>query len=116
MEFEWSEDERELRRELVAFLGETLPDDWEAISKSGPGSDAQAEFSKEFCPKLAAKGWLTQHWPREYGGLDASPWRHAILGEEMWRCGEPRSGFNRESGPSWVSTPIVQSRRRSRNS
>ena len=85
MEFEWSEDDRRFRAELRAFLGETLPDDWEERSRDGPGSEAQSTFSYEFCRKLAEKGWLTQHWPSEYGGLDASPWRHAILGEEMWR-------------------------------
>ena len=64
------------------FLSETLPADWEELSKDGPGSDAQASFSREFCAKLAERGWLTQHWPSEYGGRDATPWRHSILGEK----------------------------------
>jgi alkylation response protein AidB-like acyl-CoA dehydrogenase len=33
--------------------------------------------------KLAGKGWLTMHWPREYGGQDASPVRSAIYNEEL---------------------------------
>ena len=37
--------------------------DWEEISEHGPGSDAQADFSREFCAALAERGWLTQHWP-----------------------------------------------------
>ena len=78
------------RRELVAFLEAALPPDWEEISKGGPGSAAQVEFSRGFCARLAERGWLTQHWPAAYGGRDASSWRHAILGEELWSRGEPR--------------------------
>jgi hypothetical protein len=33
-----------------------LPSDWEELSKEGPGSDAQATFSREFCAKLAEHG------------------------------------------------------------
>ena len=90
VEFEWSPEDLEFRRELRGFLEEALPADWEEISKHGPGSEAQAGFSREFCARLAERGWLTQSWPAEYGGADAGPWRHAILGEEMWSRGEPR--------------------------
>ena len=105
MEFRWSDEDIAFRRELREFLAEALPPDWAELSKHGPGSDAQAEFSKEFCPKLARKGWLTQHWPKEYGGRDASPWRHAILGEEMWRIGEPRS--SQYMNVNWVGPTIM---------
>ena len=33
--------------------------------------------------RLADKGWLTMHWPEEYGGQDASPVRSAIYNEEL---------------------------------
>ena len=105
MEFRWSDEDVAFRRELRDFLAEALPPDWAELSKHGPGSDAQAEFSKQFCPALARKGWLTQHWPREYGGRDASPWRHAILGEEMWRIGEPRS--SQYMNVNWVGPTIM---------
>ncbi len=90
MEFDWPREDAEFRSELRAFLDETLPDDWSELSKDGPGSDAQATFSREFCRRLADRGWLTQHWPSEFGGRDCTPWRHAILGEELWAIGEPR--------------------------
>jgi alkylation response protein AidB-like acyl-CoA dehydrogenase len=106
LDFAWSEEDEAFRRELRGFLAETLPSDWDAIAKDGPGSDAQAAFAREFCPKLAEKGWLTQSWPREYGGRDATPWRHAVLGEEMWRCGEPRS--SQYMNVNWVGPTIMQ--------
>ena len=71
MEFDWDPSDLEHRKEVRAFLDETLPEDWETISAHGPGSDAQAAFSKEFCGKLAERGWLTQHWPEAFGGSGA---------------------------------------------
>ncbi len=106
MEFEWSREDLAFRRELREFLDEALPENWDEIAKDGPGSDAQAEFSKIFCPKLAEKGWLTQNWPAEYGGRDATPWRHAILGEEMWKAGEPRS--SQYMNVNWVGPTIMR--------
>jgi alkylation response protein AidB-like acyl-CoA dehydrogenase len=106
LDFAWSDEDEAFRRELRAFLAESLPPDWDEIAKDGPGSDAQAAFAREFCPKLAEKGWLTQSWPREYGGRDATPWRHAILGEEMWRCGEPRS--SQYMNVNWVGPTIMK--------
>ncbi len=105
MDFAWSDEDEAFRRELRAFLDEALPPDWDEIAKDGPGSDAQAAFARVFCPKLAERGWLTQHWPREYGGRAATPWRHAILGEEMWRCGEPRS--SQYMNVNWVGPTIM---------
>ena len=105
MDFAWQAEDESFRRELRAFLDATLPPDWDEIAKDGPGSDAQAAFARGFCPRLAARGWLTPHWPREHGGSDATPWRHAILGEEMWRRGEPRS--SQYMNVNWVG-PTIQ--------
>jgi alkylation response protein AidB-like acyl-CoA dehydrogenase len=105
LEFDWSPDDADFRRELHAFLERELPDDWEELSKHGPGSEAQAAFSREFCRKLAERGWLTQHWPEEYGGRAASPWRHAILGEELWAIGEPRGP--QYMNVNWIGPAIM---------
>ena len=106
MDFAWSDEDAAFRRELREFLDATLPPDWDELAKDGPGSDAQTAFAREFCPRLAERGWLTQHWPREVGGRDATPWRHAILGEEMWRRGEPRS--SQYMNVNWVGPTILR--------
>jgi alkylation response protein AidB-like acyl-CoA dehydrogenase len=106
VDFEWSEDDERHRDEIRAFLADTLPDDWDEISRHGPGGDSQAVFSKEFCGKLAQKGWLTQHWPSEYGGQDTPPWRHSIVGEEMWAIGEPRGP--QYMNVNWIGPAIMQ--------
>jgi alkylation response protein AidB-like acyl-CoA dehydrogenase len=105
VEFDWLESDVEHRRDVKAFLAETLPDDWEEIAAHGPGSDVQAAFSKEFCGKLAQRGWLTQHWPEEFGGSDAPPWRHCIIGEEMWAVGEPRGA--QYMSVNWIGPAIM---------
>ncbi|MFQ5417679.1 MAG: acyl-CoA dehydrogenase family protein [Myxococcota bacterium] len=105
MEFDWSDEDRQYREDLRAFLATALPENWEELSKDGPGSDAQAAFSKQFCPKLARRGWLTQNWPAAYGGNDASAWCHAILGEEMWQCGEPRG--SQYMNVNWIGPTIM---------
>jgi alkylation response protein AidB-like acyl-CoA dehydrogenase len=106
LDFEWSEDDARFRDALGRFLDEALPADWEEISRHGPGSDAQAAFSRSFCARLAERGWLTQSWPREYGGSDATPWRHAILSEEMWRRGEPRG--SQYMNVNWIGPTIMK--------
>ncbi len=106
MEFDWSAEDAAHREEIRAFLGEILPDDWDEISKHGPGSDAQARFSKTFCGAMAERGWLTQHWPSDYGGSDAAPWRHSIVGEEMWAIGEPRGA--QYMNVNWIGPAIMR--------
>ncbi len=106
MDFAWSEDDTRFRGELRAFLTAELPAGWEEIAQDGPGSDAQLDFSRRFCGRLAERGWLTQHWPREYGGRDATPWRHAILGEEMWAHGEPRG--SQYMNVNWIGPTLMK--------
>jgi alkylation response protein AidB-like acyl-CoA dehydrogenase len=106
VEFEWSPEDAAFRRELAAFLDEALPPDWEELAKDGPGSEAQALFSRRFCARLAERGWLTPHWPAAYGGQGASPWRHAILGEELWSRGEPRGP--QYMNVNWIGPAIMR--------
>jgi alkylation response protein AidB-like acyl-CoA dehydrogenase len=106
VEFGWSEDEVRFRADLREFLRANLPASWAEISKDGPGSDAQAAFSRSFCAKLAERGWLTQHWPTAYGGKGASARMHAILSEEMWSIGEPRGP--QYMNVNWIGPAIIK--------
>jgi alkylation response protein AidB-like acyl-CoA dehydrogenase len=90
MDFSWTEVQLAFRASVSDFLERELPDNWESIARQSPGSKALTEFSLAFCPKLAAAGLLVPHWPEEFGGRNASPWEHFILGELMWEAGEPR--------------------------
>lgn len=106
MEFDWSPEDIAHRSEIRAFLQQELPANWEQMSQHGPGGDLQAGFSRHFCGRMAEKGWLTQHWPRAYGGGDCAPWRHSIVGEEMWAVGEPRG--SQYMNVNWIGPAIMQ--------
>ena len=106
MEFDWSPQDAAFRRELAAFLDAELPPDWDELAKDGPGSEAQAAFSRGFCAALAERGWLTPHWPPEVGGRGASAWQHAILGEELWSRGEPRGP--QYMNVNWIGPTILR--------
>lgn len=90
MEFGWSAEASRYRDEIRAFLDETLPDNWDELRRDGVASPQQIEYSRTFCARMAERNLLVRHWPREYGGADASAWEHFVLGEEMWAIGEPR--------------------------
>jgi alkylation response protein AidB-like acyl-CoA dehydrogenase len=106
VEFDFTEEDQRFRRELIELLDASLPPDWERITKDGPGSDAQAAFSRGFCAKLAERGWLTPHWPIEHGGGGGTAWRHAILSEEMWKRGEPRGP--QYMNVNWIGPAIIK--------
>jgi len=106
VELEWSPEDAAFRRELADFLDAELPPDWDELAKDGPGSEAQAAFSRGFCAALAERGWLTPHWPAEVGGRGASAWQHAILGEELWSRGEPRGP--QYMNVNWIGPTILR--------
>jgi len=90
MEFGWDERQSKHRTRVRDVLARELPPDWDDIAVHGPGSDAQTEFSKGFCRKLAEERLLISHWPKEWGGDDVTVWDQFIQGEELWAAGEPR--------------------------
>ena len=104
MEFGWADEDLAFRKEVRTFLDVALADRWH-----GPvthlGSKENIAWSFDFCGQLAERGWLTPHWPVEHGGGDASPWQHAILGEELWSVGEPRGP--QYMNVNWIGPSIM---------
>jgi alkylation response protein AidB-like acyl-CoA dehydrogenase len=103
VEFGWSPEDVTFRKELNEFLATELGD-W-APAERQLGSRDNVRKSFEFNAKLAARGWLTPHWPEEYGGRDTSPWQHIIMGEEMWSVGEPRGP--QYMNVNWIGPSIM---------
>ena len=104
MDFAWSPEEETYRKEIRAFLDAELPPDW-TTRRRRPDSDEQVARSKDFCGRLAERGWLTPHWPKEHGGRDAPAWQHMILGEELWSIGEPRGP--QYMNVNWIGPSIM---------
>ncbi len=97
MDFGFTEEEERFRAELRAFLEEELPAWWRGMFVD----DARVfPETRRICAELAARGWLTMAWPREWGGQEASPWRQAIVREEMWANDEPR-------GPQYMNLNYI---------
>ncbi|MEE9324998.1 MAG: acyl-CoA dehydrogenase family protein [Dehalococcoidia bacterium] len=90
MDFCFSPEEEEFRKEVGDFLRETLPSDWKRLIIYTPiAVDNYATLEKEIRRKLGEKGWLSISWPREYGGQDASYIKRFIFAEEWFYQGAP---------------------------
>lgn len=94
MEFRDSPEDAAFRREVREFLAQELPKGfgrsgeehelWDGIDRYG--------FFKEWTKKLARKGWIAPHWPKEYGGAGLTVMQQFILNEEFARARAPRPG------------------------
>ena len=81
MDYTFSPEDEAFRQEVQDFLRQELPPDWEGGGRWFEEGDWS--FTRQMRKKLAQRGWLTMHWPEEYGGQGASPVRSTIFNEEM---------------------------------
>lgn len=78
------------RAELREFLAAELPaDDWNMRNDRDHVDAEKARFTQEFRKKLAARGWLTMGWSKEFGGAGASYMTQTVYMEEMSAAGAP---------------------------
>lgn len=81
MDFRFGPEDEAFRQELRSWLQENVPPDWEGVFLE---EDEEAwRTGRAFVKKLAAKGWVAPAWPREYGGMEASPAMQLVYNEEM---------------------------------
>ncbi len=81
MEFAFSAEDEAFRRELTEFIQQERSSEWDDADRGS--DDASWTATKQMRQKLADRGWLTMHWPEEYGGQKASPVRSAVFNDEM---------------------------------
>ena len=81
MEFAFSAEDDAFRRELTEFIRQERSSEWDDADRGS--DDASWTATKQMRQKLADRGWLTMHWPEEYGGQKASPVRSAVFNDEM---------------------------------
>ena len=85
MDFKFTEEQDKFRQEISDFLeGEIEQGLWEPTCDSWIMG-----YDPEFSKRVAAKGWIGLHWPKEYGGQGRSAIDRLILTEEMLRYGAP---------------------------
>ncbi|MBI3952983.1 MAG: acyl-CoA dehydrogenase family protein [Chloroflexi bacterium] len=81
MDFRFTREQEAFRKQVRGFLGQELPAGW-AGQDEDYGDEAWA-FTQRMRKRLAAKGWLTMAWPKEYGGMGAPHIQQMIFAEEM---------------------------------
>jgi alkylation response protein AidB-like acyl-CoA dehydrogenase len=108
MNFDFTDKEKKLRQDLRDFVAQELPPGW--VGDGGVneeyGTDEGWEAAKKMTGKLAAKGWLTIAWPREYGGLAASHMEHVIYREEMAYYMVPGTDMG-VGGVNWIGPALM---------
>jgi len=83
MDYRFTPEQEAFRTEVQEFLRAELPEDAEDHEEGIGVSDEAWEFGRQFQKKLAARGWLVPHWPKEYGGNDMGIMEQVIMREEM---------------------------------
>ncbi len=84
MNFRFSADDEEFRREVREFIKDELPPGWMGTGLLSEAKDEQEwEFALQMLRKVGARGWHSLAWPRQHGGQE-SPTRQFILSDEMY--------------------------------
>ena len=81
MDFRFTPEDDAFRAEVREFIKQELPANWEGAGRNPDEDDW--DFTVQIRKKMADRGWLTMHWPEEYGGQAASQVRSAIFSEEL---------------------------------
>jgi alkylation response protein AidB-like acyl-CoA dehydrogenase len=104
MDLDWTESEASFRAALRASIDSNIRPGLNLDDRDMPEPE-DVEAVKAFCAALGDDGFLTPHWPREFGGREASPWEQLIISEETWRVGEPRGG--QYMNTNWIGPALM---------
>jgi len=91
MDYRFTDNQEKFRTEIRSFLKQELTADKEQGEEVD--SDADWTFARAFAKKLAAKGWLVPHWPKQYGGMDMGIMDQVIMKEELAYSRAPMTDF-----------------------
>jgi len=106
MDFTFTPEEEAFRKEVQKFISDELlpPGYWGGMEDEFDLENF--EFSRQVAKKLGAKRWLAMNWPKEYGGMDASPIQHMIFKEEAAYRGVPGTDMG-VGGITWVGPTLL---------
>jgi len=105
VDFRFTEQEERFRAEINQWVKAEMPRGWAGVDREDQFSPEHFSLTKVVAKKLAAKGWLTVAWPREYGGQARSHIEQAIFQEEMMYNGVP--GTTMGVSIQWVGPSIM---------
>ncbi|WP_250441546.1 acyl-CoA dehydrogenase family protein [Caballeronia sp. AZ1_KS37] len=88
MDLTFNADEEAFRAEVLAFLRTSLPE--HVAQKARTGERPTRDDMAQWHATLNAKGWLANHWPKEYGGPGWTAVQKFIFENECAIAGAPR--------------------------
>ncbi|WP_321938508.1 acyl-CoA dehydrogenase family protein [Paraburkholderia sp. J8-2] len=88
MDLKFTAEEEAFRSEVLAFLKERLPQ--RVANKVSNGRHLTRDDMAQWHAILHEKGWLANHWPKEYGGPGWSAVQKFIFENECAIAGAPR--------------------------
>lgn len=100
MNFHLSPEQAAFQREVLDFIQGGLPAGWDDEHGS---LEERLAVERDIMKRLAAKRWLALPWPKEFGGMGASPMQQLIFNEQMAYFGVPGTV---NMGVAWVG-PVV---------
>ena len=103
MDFRFTPQEQAFREEIRDWLKTNLPDNIPGERLSG--DSANLNVYKEFAQRLATRGWVAPHWPKEYGGRGLSVVEQLVFNEEMAEANAPM-GYS-TIGTGWVGPTLI---------
>lgn len=102
MDFRLTPEQEKLQKEFDEFFTQEMkaaPAAWQGGIDDPYVSDENWAFHTSMAKKLGEKGWLTMAWPKEYGGLNASPIEQMIFNET--------AGYHHAPGVDLVSVRMM---------
>ena len=88
MDFNFTQDENNFRKEIKDWLSKNLSQ--RISNKVKKFQRLDKNDYEEFMKALSAKGWLAVNWPKEHGGTGWSNTQKHIFEEEIVKAGAPR--------------------------
>lgn len=86
MDFKYTKEQETFRQEVSDFLDKEGPQEWHKKKVSFfemSGQENWIATHRDMALKFGAKGWLSLHWPEEYGGQGLSRFYRLIFREEL---------------------------------
>src|SRR5690606_15387869 len=100
MDFRLTPEQAAFQKEVADFIENELPPGWDEEHES---LEDRLAVERQVMKKLAERRWLALPWPKEYGGMGATPTEQLIFNELMAYHRVPGTV---NMGVAWVG-PVV---------
>ncbi|HEY1828643.1 MAG TPA: acyl-CoA dehydrogenase family protein [Acidimicrobiales bacterium] len=92
MDFEFSDEQLEFVKEVVAFLDANDDPDVFDLTRENMAQIVDTPKRRQFMASLGTQGWLGMTWPKEYGGSEGEGVYEYLLNEQLAGRGGPQIG------------------------